>query len=122
MAKVTVRKETGKLVIDFTYRGVRCREQTALVDTTANRKRAEIALKRMREAISSGMFIYADFFPGSPLATRFDEVGLQQAGTRETNVPSRDGGHKGTAAAPRSPSFREFICLWKAELLTPTEI
>ena len=30
MAKVTVRKETCKLVIDFTYRGVRCREQTAL--------------------------------------------------------------------------------------------
>jgi hypothetical protein len=33
MAKVTTRKETGKLVIDFTYHGVRCREQTALADT-----------------------------------------------------------------------------------------
>lgn len=32
MAKVVARKETGKLVIDFTYRGVRCREQTALED------------------------------------------------------------------------------------------
>ena len=41
MAKVTVRKETGKLVIDFTYRGVRCREQTALPDTTENRKRPD---------------------------------------------------------------------------------
>ena len=41
MAKVTARKETGRLVIDFTYRGVRCREQTALADTGANRKRVD---------------------------------------------------------------------------------
>ena len=72
MAKVTARKETGKLVIDFTYRGVRCREQTALADTPANRKRAEVALNRLRAAIASETFVYAGFFPGSPLAVRFD--------------------------------------------------
>ena len=44
MAKVNVHKETGKLVIDFTYRGVRCREQTALGDNAANRKRVEAVL------------------------------------------------------------------------------
>ena len=38
MAKVTARKETGRLVIDFFFRGVRCREQTALADNAANRK------------------------------------------------------------------------------------
>mgnify|MGYP000104835860 len=42
MAKVTVRNETGKLVMDFTYRNVRCREQTALPDTLQNRKRVEV--------------------------------------------------------------------------------
>ncbi|MGM1053897.1 MAG: Arm DNA-binding domain-containing protein, partial [Pseudomonadota bacterium] len=41
MGKVRVRKETGKLYLDFFYQGVRCREQTALTDTPANRKKVE---------------------------------------------------------------------------------
>ncbi len=45
MAKVVARKETGKLLIDFTYRGVRCREQTALPDTAQNRKRVGLVLQ-----------------------------------------------------------------------------
>ena len=48
MAKVTVRKETGRLVIDFIFRGVRCREQTALPDTAQNRKRANAVIQRIK--------------------------------------------------------------------------
>ncbi len=59
MAKVTSRKETGRLVIDFTHKGVRCREQTALADTPANRKRAEATVKRLKSALSDGSFNYA---------------------------------------------------------------
>ena len=72
MAKVTTRRETGRLVIDFIYRGVRCREQTALPDTAANRKRAESMLAKLKSAMAAGTFAYRDFFPGSPLAGRFD--------------------------------------------------
>lgn len=72
MAKVTVRKETGKLVIDFTYRSVRCREQTALSDTLPNRKRVQAMIDKLQKALKDGVFKYADFFPDSALLTRFD--------------------------------------------------
>lgn len=74
MAKVTARKETGKLVIDFTHRGVRCREQTALTDTPVNRKRVQQLVEKMVKAQREGGFAYRDFFPESGLATRFDSV------------------------------------------------
>ena len=54
MAKVVARKETGKLQIDFTYKGVRCREQTALMDTPANRKRVQAVVDKMVAAIKEG--------------------------------------------------------------------
>ncbi|MBE0589865.1 MAG: DUF3596 domain-containing protein [Hydrogenophaga sp.] len=70
MAKVVARKETGKLQIDFTYKGVRCREQTALMDSPANRKRVQAVVDKMSAAIREGRFVYADFFPGSAMAER----------------------------------------------------
>ena len=47
MAKVVARRETGKLVIDFTYKGLRCREQTALDDTPRNRKMVQAVVDRL---------------------------------------------------------------------------
>ena len=117
MAKVTVRKETSKLVIDFTYRGVRCREQTALADTVANRKRAEVALKRLREAISSGSFVYADFFPGSPLAGRFGRYAHEGAAVKDAAASSAEVSSEATITTPPSPSFKEFTATWKSEHL-----
>lgn len=46
---VTVRNETGKLVMDFTYRNVRCRERATLPDTLQNRKRVEVVLEKDQE-------------------------------------------------------------------------
>ena len=71
MAKIVTRKETSKLVIDFTYRGVCCREQTALSDEPSNRKRLEAVLKKMQAALKDGSFNYQDFFPNSRLTKRF---------------------------------------------------
>jgi integrase len=68
MAKINVRKETAKLVIDFTHRGVRCREQTALDDSNANRKRLQVIIDKIQKAIKNGEFKYRDFFPESALA------------------------------------------------------
>ena len=39
MASIRARKDNGMLFLDFRYQDVRCREQTALTDTAANRKR-----------------------------------------------------------------------------------
>lgn len=65
MSKVRVRKETGKLYLDFMYAGHRCREQTLLTDTPANRKQAEALLTKIRAKILLGELDYAEFFPSS---------------------------------------------------------
>lgn len=105
MAKVTARKETGKLVIDFTYRGVRCREQTALADTAQNRKRAGAVIDRIKAAIAAGSFVYGEFFPGSLLAARFGPSAKPQPLALETLTDS----------PPPTPTFRTFTAQWLAE-------
>ncbi|NHK99514.1 site-specific integrase [Rubrivivax benzoatilyticus] len=115
MAKVSVRKETGKLVIDFTYRGVRCREQTALGDTPANRKRVEAVLKRLREAIAAGAFVYGEFFPGSALASRFASAPVVHAGTDTGASIPQLASPAAAVPKPASPNFREFVTTWLAE-------
>lgn len=105
MAKVTARKETGKLVIDFTYRGVRCREQTALADTAQNRKRAGAVIDRIKAAIAAGSFVYGEFFPGSLLAARFGPSAKPQPLALETLTDS----------IPSTPTFRTFTAQWLAE-------
>lgn len=63
MASIQLRKETGTLIIDFYYQGKRCREQTALADSTANRKRLSKVLDKIEEEIGLGIFNYRQFFP-----------------------------------------------------------
>jgi integrase len=75
MAKIRPRKETGTLYFDFFYRGVRCREQTTLDDTVANRKRLQKVLDSIEKEIKDGTFDYATFFPGSKMAAKFGEAG-----------------------------------------------
>ena len=102
MAKVTVRKETGKLVIDFTYSGVRCREQTALLDTPQSRKRVQTVIERIKKAQQDGAFRYRDFFPESALAMRFDSKPLSDV--IPVNAPI-DQKHE-------SPLFKDFASQW----------
>lgn len=82
MAKVRVRPETGTLYVDFQYRGFRCREQTALPDTPANRKVVESLCKRIDREIQKGTFDYATLFPNSPRVKDFaDPKESPDAGT-----------------------------------------
>lgn len=68
MGSIRVRKETGKLYLDFRYQGKRCREQTELDDTKVNRRRLERLAKRVDAQITAGTFNYAETFPNSPRA------------------------------------------------------
>jgi len=111
MAKVIARKETGKLVIDFTYRGVRCREQTALPDTSQNRKQAGSVVQRIKTALAAGTFNYADFFPDSTLAARFAPHNTAATVQRS---PASVAATAVVVAAP-TPTFREFTAKWLAE-------
>jgi integrase len=65
MGSVRARRENGLLFLDFRYQGQRCREQTMLADTPANRKRLEKALHAIEQEIAADTFDYEKRFPGS---------------------------------------------------------
>lgn len=113
MASIQVRKETGCLIIDFYYRGRRCREQTALADTASNRRRLQKVLDRIEAEMLAGTFDYARFFPGSKNAAKLD---------RPVDAVVGQGPTSEFATAKTSPSegrvtprFSEFAETWYQE-------
>jgi len=104
MAKVVARKETGKLVIDFTYKGVRCREQTALDDTPRNRKLVQGVVDRLVAAIKAGTFLYQEFFPGSSTALRLTR---RQPTAAEPAIEAKE--------VTVGPTFKTFTDQWLQE-------
>lgn len=65
MGKIRARADNEKLFFDFTYLDQRCREQTTLPDTPANRKKLQKILERIEAEITLGSFDYATYFPQS---------------------------------------------------------
>ena len=111
MASIQLRKETGTLIIDFYFQGQRCREQTALIDTPANRKRLGKVLTKIEEEISIGTFNYRQFFPSSKNAAKFDQV---LPDTTLTAIAQAVSG-AGSAAANPTPLFKDFADIWHGE-------
>ena len=72
MASIRARADNHMLFLDFRFRGNRCREQTLLEDTPANRKRLAKVAEKIEELIATGSFNYRDFFPNSKNAVKFD--------------------------------------------------
>ena len=102
MASIRVRKETGKLFFDFYYRNKRCREQTTLEDTQANRRKLEMALKKIEAEILLGTFNYAESFPGSSNALKFQEAEAEK--------------ERITAGITDTPLFKDFADQWYSEM------
>lgn len=105
MASVRARKETGKLFFDFRWQGRRCREQTELENSAANRRRLESVMDRIEFEIGQGTFEYTRYFPNSPLAT----AAPAQLVARPTSVG---------ASAPEvlsTPTFDAFCDTWFEE-------
>lgn len=86
MASIRARKETGTLYIDFRYMNVRCREQTSLPDTPANRKKLEAMLQRMEAEMLLNQFDYASYFPSSNNIKKFDTL-HKRVVSHLTNTP-----------------------------------
>lgn len=105
MASIRARKDSGLLLIDFRFRGQRCREQTLLADTVANRARLKKLAERIERAISQGNFVYAEFFPDSPRARASMEAKEDPVGS-DGAVP---------AAQSDLPNFCEFAEVWFGE-------
>jgi integrase len=114
VASVRARKDTGFLFIDFYYRGKRCREQTALPDTPANRKKVQKLLDRIDGEFSLGTFDYARYFPSSRNVGRFDETPMASAVKALGAAISSDG----MTSAPvtqrnvNTPLFKDFAETW----------
>lgn len=102
MASVRARSETNTLFFDFRFKGVRCREQTALADTPANRKKLGKILEKIEAEISLGCFEYRRYFPNSSTATQFDALAASAA----TPI---------AAVGVETPLFRDFAETWYGE-------
>lgn len=102
MGHIRVRKETGTLQFDFQYLKVRCREQTTLPDTKANRKKLKQVMDRIEAEIALGSFKYAKYFPQSPMVKKVEELE-----------------YKMRPDYKETPLFKDFAEEWFAEL-TPT--
>ncbi len=65
MGSINIRKETGLLYFDFRFQNKRCREQTALKDNPANRRRLKEIMRKIDTEILIETFICQNHFPNS---------------------------------------------------------
>ncbi|MFA5824815.1 MAG: DUF3596 domain-containing protein [Gallionellaceae bacterium] len=119
MASIQVRKETGCLIIDFYFKGTRCREQTALTDNAANRKKVQKVLDRIEAEIAAGTFEYRRIFPGSKNAEKFDAEAKTNAAAEQVtqSVASTLGKEDRTVTSgvAGTPLLQEFVETWYNE-------
>ncbi len=85
MGSINTRKETGLLYFDFRYRNKRCREQTALKDNPANRRRLKEIVKKIDAEILIGTFIYQNYFPNSTNLEKFAKTSIVETAN---NIPT----------------------------------
>jgi integrase len=112
MASIQIRKESNCLILDFYYKGVRCREQTALKDNVTNRKKVKALLDRIEVEIKSGAFEYRRYFPNSKNALKFDptpQTALLCPQPQSSSLLTESNGTSNT------PLLRDFANVWYAE-------
>ncbi|TEW53862.1 site-specific integrase [Psychromonas sp. RZ22] len=98
MGNISVR--SNMLVLEFRAQGLRCREQTKLVDTPANRKRMEKLLKVIEAEIMLNTFDFCKYFPNSKRAAKFIEI-QERKQTASNYFNSTD-----------APTVKEFSVIW----------
>ncbi|WP_168382693.1 site-specific integrase [Acinetobacter indicus] len=91
----TIRERSGKLIADFRYMGIRCRETTNLEDNAYNRRILKKRLEQLEAEITLGTFEYEKYFPKSNRVEKFKEKRSQQI-----------------AVQTKVPLFKEFTELW----------
>lgn len=82
----TIRERSGKLIADFRYMGIRCRETTNLEDNVYNRRVLKKRLEQLEAEIVLGTFDYEKYFPKSKRIDEFKQKKHQQIAV-QTNVP-----------------------------------
>jgi len=110
MPNIRVRPDTGKLFLDFRYRGKRYRQQTALGDNPENRKKLERLAARIEREMQLGTFNPDTHFP------RAEKQSGQQTPVAVLATPSQ-----GQTADwmilehALTPIFTDFAAQWQAE-------
>jgi integrase len=107
MGSIRRRTDNNLLFLDFRFRDVRCREQTALPDTQTNRKRVQKFLDRIEADMAMGTFEYRRHFPNSKNAARFDAAPVTSVAATST-APS-------TPPVAPTPLFKDFAETWYLE-------
>ena len=118
MASIQTRKRDNTLIIDFYNKGIRYREQTALVDNAVNRKKVQKVLDRLEAEIAAGTFEYRRFFPGSKNAEKFDAPDLTTSASQASQAVAATLGQT-TGLMPAgfagTPKLSEFVETWFSE-------
>ena len=108
MPNVRVHKPNGMLFFDFRFEGERCREYTALADTSVNRKKMEKVLARIQAEIKAGTFDYAAYFPNSKALERLTKIKAQKPlEATQTYVAAASAVIGGAKDAPESEAVGE---------------
>ncbi|MBI5659409.1 MAG: DUF3596 domain-containing protein [Nitrosomonadales bacterium] len=115
MASIRARKDNGYLFIDFRYNGARCREQTALEDNAANRKKVQKLVDRIEAEIAAGTFEYGRFFPGSKNAEKFTTPSTPHAATSQEVGVVAAASRPVQAGVAGTPLLRYFVETWYTE-------
>ncbi|MFT5758566.1 MAG: integrase [Alteromonadaceae bacterium] len=97
----SIQERSGTLYFDFRFKGIRCREQSKLDDTPANRKRMQKILKRIESEITLDQFDYEKYFPKSKRVGKFQVI----ADKLEAVINDESDGAE----------FEEFALLWLSE-------
>lgn len=108
---VRVRPETNNLYLDFSYGGMRCREQTALKDNLGNRKRVNALAKKIEARMTLGEFDYASFFPGSKNLAKLASDPPQ---VLKTTRPDQTTRACSTEVRTLTTSFTQYVESWFA--------
>lgn len=122
MSNIRVRKETGRLFLDFRVFGVRCREQTELPDTKANRKLLAKLDDGIKVAVANGSYKHEHFFPMSKRIAEVEEARLamststHKAPTNSTLATSEIHSDVAPLSLKSTPLFSEFANQWYSEM------
>ena len=107
MASIRVRND--KLFFDFYYNGIRCREQTLLRDTKANRAKLQKVLESIEAQIMLNRFVYRDVFPTSNRCKQLTEI------DDEISELKINTSNKIDVLAKNTPAFELFAYEWLNE-------
>jgi integrase len=117
MGKIRVRDETRCLFFDFRIEGKRCREQTTLKDTPANRRKMQKMLVKIEREIVTGDFDYGKYFPGSrnAIASSYNNIVVLHQPHKQKAGVLREIVNVVNDEEIDSPLFQDFAETWFGE-------